>query len=355
MSLDILFRSLANSIQAADSSADPLFMQSLAAADPSEAQIYSAKSFIDSVYGDPQAERGRSSRAQTPVVSSRAQTPLVCSPFQFPPQSPLKARSPGIGIYSSVPRPIIGHFDSERGSCASTVRLLNSVESDAGGVSVWPAPKKNTLPSQLPFWRTHKIKRSEAKSQSPVKETPTTTTFSRRHMPPRPSTFPQTPDVSEFVIDMPEDEEYAVLISMYEVYNDRIFDLLSPSGGAASRQGNNNQKDRRRPLMFKSTEASTDKKIVAGLRKVVCSTYEEALTVLETGLTERKVTGTGSNSVSSRSHGFFCVEVKNKVIDRRFGEETWIGNTLTIVDLAGMSQCMYQLSRLINANFARRV
>lgn len=341
MSLDIIFRSLASCIQDADNPGDPLFMQSLAASDPSEAQIYSAKSFIESVYGDSHTEKGRSSRAQTPVVSSRAQTPLVCSPFQFPPPSPFKARSPGIGLYYSAPRPIIGHVDSERGSCSTTVRLLNSTESDGDGVSVWSAPKKLTLPSQLPFWRTHNIHRSEAKSQSPSKETPTTTTFPRRHMPPRPSTFPQAPDVSDFMIDMPKDEDYAVLISMYEVYNDRIFDLLSLSGGAQNRQANNGQKDRRRPLIFKSTEASTDRKVVAGLRKVVCTTYEDALTVLETGLTERKVTGTGSNSVSSRSHGFFCIEVKNRVFDRRSGEETWIGNTLTIVDLAGMflNQC----------------
>ncbi|KMU82751.1 kinesin [Coccidioides immitis H538.4] len=239
MSLDVLFKSLAPAIQSSDNA---MLMQSLAASDPSEAQLYSARSFIESVYGDPCADRGRGSRAQTPNVSSRAQTPL---------------------------------------------------------------------------------------------ETPVTATFPRRHMAPRPSAFPQTPDVSDFVLSIPEHDEYAVLVSMYEVYNDRIFDLLSPSNGSSNRSANNNQKDSRRPLMFKPTEGSMDRKVVAGLRKVVCSTCEEALTVLETGLTERKVTGTGSNSVSSRSHGFFCVEVKKKIRDQRLGYESWVGNTLTIVDLAG--------------------
>nr|KMM72778.1 hypothetical protein CPAG_09070 [Coccidioides posadasii RMSCC 3488] len=239
MSLDVLFKSLAPAIQSSDNA---MLMQSLAASDPSEAQLYSARSFIESVYGDPCADRGRGSRAQTPNVSSRAQTPL---------------------------------------------------------------------------------------------ETPVTATFPRRHMAPRPSAFPQTPDVSDFVLSIPEHDEYAVLVSMYEVYNDRIFDLLSPSNGSSNRSANNNQKDSRRPLMFKPTEGSMDRKVVVGLRKVVCSTCEEALTVLETGLTERKVTGTGSNSVSSRSHGFFCVEVKKKIRDQRLGYESWVGNTLTIVDLAG--------------------
>jgi hypothetical protein len=143
------------------------------------------------------------------------------------------------------------------------------------------------------------------------------------------------PDVSEFALNVPNNEEYAVLVSMYEVYNDRIFDLLSSTRGAVPRQAANSQVDRRRALLFKSTELSPDRKVVAGLRKVVCGTYEEAMMVLETGLLERRVAGTGSNSVSSRSHGFFCVEVKKKTIDRKFGE-MWVGNSLTIVDLAGM-------------------
>lgn len=101
-----------------------------------------------------------------------------------------------------------------------------------------------------------------------------------------------------------------------------------------SRQGGN-QKDRRRPLMFKCTEASPDRKVVAGLRKIACSTYEEALAILDVGLTERKVAETGANSVSSRSHGFFCLEVKRRMRNKRTGEETWVGNTLSVADLAG--------------------
>jgi len=113
---------------------------------------------------------------------------------------------------------------------------------------------------------------------------------------------------------------------MYEVYNDRIFDLLSHP---------RNPKDlRRRPLLFKPTEASPDRKVVAGLGKVVCGTYAEALMVLETGLLERRVAGTGSNSVSSRSHGFFCVEVKKR--PKGGMSNAWSGVQLTIVDLAGM-------------------
>ena len=163
--------------------------------------------------------------------------------------------------------------------------------------------------------------------------------FPRRQMPQRPSALPRLPDVSHLALELNPKSEYMVLVSMYEVYNDRIFDLLSPAivpgqGSTMSRQANN-QKDRRRPLMFKYTEASPDRKVVAGLRKIACSTYEEALAILDVGLTERKVSGTGANSVSSRSHGFFCLEVKRRMRNKRTGEETWVGNTLSVADLAG--------------------
>lgn len=161
--------------------------------------------------------------------------------------------------------------------------------------------------------------------------------LSRRFLNQRLNALPSQPDVSRLTTAIDSQAEHVVIVSMYEVYNDRIFDLLSPSlvSGTSSRQGNG-QKEKRRALLFKSTEGSPDRKIVAGLRKVVCSTYEEAMMVLETGLTERRIAGTGSNNTSSRSHGFFCLEVKKKVRGRRFGEITWTGNTLTVVDLAGM-------------------
>lgn len=148
----------------------------------------------------------------------------------------------------------------------------------------------------------------------------------------RPSTFPQQPDVSALSVSCDPSAEYAILISMYEVYNDRIFDLLTPPIKSSA-----TKEYRRRPLLFKPTEASPDRKAVAGLRKVICGNLHQALMVLEAGLHERRVAGTGSNSVSSRSHGFFCVEVKKRTKDgrRRGGEMPWGGSALTVVDLAG--------------------
>lgn len=248
MALDVLFKSLSTTVKSPDNLSDPSLIASLSVSDPSEAHIFSARTYLEALYGDGPSERGRASRAQTPMAQSRSQTPM---------------------------------------------------------------------PDLFPF-----------------------SNFSRRPMPQRPSGLPQLPDVSHLASTVDMSSEHVVIVSMYEVYNDRIFDLLSPSlvsgpGGTITRQGGNSQKDRRRPLLFKSTEGSPERKVVAGLKKVVCGSYDEALMILEAGLFERRVAGTGSNSVSSRSHGFFCLEVKKKVLNRRFAEETWVGNTLTIVDLAG--------------------
>lgn len=194
----------------------------------------------------------------------------------------------------------------------------------------------NTI--SIPFACSKNVENRFTKSSLCVFQEPTPALiFPRRQPRERALTSPRLPIVSHLAMDLSSNAEYVVLVSMYEVYNDRIFDLLSPS--FVSSQGNamsrgNAQKDRRRPLLFKPTEGSPDRKLVAGLRKIACSSYEDALAILDVGLTERKVTGTGANSVSSRSHGFFCLEVK-KMASKRNGEMTWSGNTLTVVDLAG--------------------
>ena len=105
---------------------------------------------------------------------------------------------------------------------------------------------------------------------------------------------------------------------------------------------------KRRALLFKNTEQSPDRKVVAGLTKIICGSFEEALMVLETGLMERKVAGTGSNAVSSRSHGFFCVEVKKRDADSK---GPWSSSTLSIVDLAGSERARNATSRPTRRSF----
>lgn len=153
------------------------------------------------------------------------------------------------------------------------------------------------------------------------------------------STLPSHPSIDLPQIPLDKSAEFAIIVSMYEVYNDRIYDLLVPSSSKSS--------TKRRALLYKSTEHSPDRKVVAGLRKVVCTTLNEALLVLESGLHERRVAGTGSNATSSRSHGFFCTEVMQRRRAQIPGP--WKSTCLTIVDLAGQwfPPCSYESTDLV--------
>ncbi|QIW95695.1 hypothetical protein AMS68_001213 [Peltaster fructicola] len=165
-----------------------------------------------------------------------------------------------------------------------------------------------------------------SRAATPALETSFISTMvSRRYLPDY-GTLPTEPSVEGIDMTIDDSAEFAFVVSMYEVYNDKIHDLLIPStsGKAVAK---------RRALLFKITELSQDRKVVAGLRKVVCTSLEEAILVLEAGIHERKVAGTGSNATSSRSHGFFCVEVKKRRRSQVPGP--WTSSALTIVDMAG--------------------
>ena len=337
MALDVIFQSLEPTIKPPDNSISPILLASVAASDPCEAQFFSAQTFLEAVYGDQNADRGRNSRAQTPVSSSRANTPSMV-------RNPLPPKSTQIGPAArpSIFERLYPMFTLSPVSALtfSKIPSLNTTRVDSKII----APKersKHLLPRSPSHAHPKMVENNFAKSRLEFSKDPVPALiFPRRQMPQRPSVLPRLPDVSHLALELNPKSEYMILVSMYEVYNDRIFDLLSPAivpgqGSTMSRQGGNNQKDRRRPLMFKYTEASPDRKVVAGLRKIACSTYEEALAILDVGLTERKVSGTGANSVSSRSHGFFCLEVKRRMRNKRTGEETWVGNTLSVADLAG--------------------
>ncbi|KIW80611.1 hypothetical protein Z517_07227 [Fonsecaea pedrosoi CBS 271.37] len=342
MTLDVLFRSIGEHIRRPhhpDLPTDTGLLSSLQVSDPAEAQILSATTFLESIYSD--GDRARLSRAQTPM--SRAQTPMMVGirnnglPGSFPP--PPRTRSDSNTVENPLPLAFIpDHFT---GCAMSSVQVPSSIS------DMISLPEKEPWrpPSKVPFLsRLKNLRKSPAKSVL-VKESMGHSV--RRPPLPRPSTFPQNPDVGGFTVDIEQDSEYVVLVSMYEVYNDRIFDLLSnptsPNAPPTStRQGAALQKGLlRRPLLFKNTEMSPDMKVVAGLRKVVCGSYDEAMMILETGLTERRVAGTGSNSVSSRSHGFFCIEVKKRTRSNYHGgylmscQSPWTGGTMTICDLAG--------------------
>ncbi|KAK6509885.1 hypothetical protein TWF481_004612 [Arthrobotrys musiformis] len=143
---------------------------------------------------------------------------------------------------------------------------------------------------------------------------------------PKPNAFPTKPSVDPYVVQCPgpASTKYAILMSIYEVYNDRIFDLLAPSNAA-----------RRKALLFKSTKTSGDRKVVTGLRKIMVTNLYDALQVLGVGQYQRSHGETGSNDKSSRSHCFITLELKKLKKSRLDGSTKIKESTFTIVDLAG--------------------
>jgi len=261
----------------------------------------SASMFIETMYGDPNQSRA-SSRAPTPMVVRSTSSTSTQTPFH--PSSK--------GLYPNLPASDAGSPKSIR----IVVREEQALEQSLISMTSF-------IPSFMRMTRAQSTKSSaklflQGESYS---YTPAPTPLRKK-----PSALPQFPDISNVMVEADHGAEYAILISMYEVYNDRIFDLLTPA-----LPGKSTKDFRRRALLFKPTELSQDRKVVAGLRKIICGTLKEALMVLEAGLSERRVAGTGSNSVSSRSHGFFCVDVKKRRRSRMPGK--WGGSTLTIVDL----------------------
>ena len=336
MALDVIFRSLEPTLKTEDGSISPMMLASLAASDTSEAQLFSAQTFLDAVYGDPNGDRGHNSRAQTPISPSRSHTPLtVRSPetLNSPQGSPSTSRT-------GLPRPCTSPGSPRKVMPGPMYSSSRADQPSLGLLSTGSPGRIRAAATLTPlsYSRPSEYEQRFAKSRLYVFKEPTPAlVFPRRNPRERSGALPRLPDVSHLAVDLNRSTDYVVLVSMYEVYNDRIFDLLSPAinpGQGSTMSRGNSQKDRRRPLLFKPTEGSPDRKLVAGLRKIACSTYEEALAILDVGLTERKVTGTGSNSVSSRSHGFFCLEVRKRT-HKRNGEANWVGNTLTVVDLAG--------------------
>jgi hypothetical protein len=312
LALDVLFRSISNNIL--DPNTTTSLHATVAASDPSEAQVMSAQMFLDTMYGDASAASRASSRAPTPmVVRSTSST------------STLQELHPtSHGLYPSL-------LGLETGSPKS-IRVVRDNQEQA----IHDQPPTESILSALysipasyvpSYMQSTFAKAVKTITKSPIKGESYPPT-PRKNFLQRPSQLPQSPDISNVLVDVDPSADYAILISMYEVYNDRIFDLLTPASPNKS-----TKEFRRRPLLFKPTEQSPDRKVVAGLRKIICGTMKEALMVLEAGLHERRVAGTGSNSVSSRSHGFFCVEVKKRRRSRMPGQ--WGGSALTIVDLAG--------------------
>ncbi|KAG4063313.1 hypothetical protein JG687_00000590 [Phytophthora cactorum] len=116
--------------------------------------------------------------------------------------------------------------------------------------------------------------------------------------------------------------QYTLVCSYLEIYNEKIFDLLEPTGSVAAQQPKSLREDRNKEVY------------VDQLREIDVGSEEEALTLLQLGSQNRHISSTDMNRESSRSHAVFSVKL---VLEERTsaGVKRTRRSCLHLVDLAG--------------------
>jgi len=116
------------------------------------------------------------------------------------------------------------------------------------------------------------------------------------------------------------DFQATVLASYLEIYNEKLFDLLSSSG----REAGGELQVRLHPNLGA---------IVVGLTECPMGSFDEALELFDFGAKRRAVGATQMNAASSRSHAVFTVQIRTLL--RRAGGSVESQAKIHFVDLAG--------------------
>ncbi|KAM3862858.1 kinesin-like protein KIF11 [Diretmus argenteus] len=116
--------------------------------------------------------------------------------------------------------------------------------------------------------------------------------------------------------------EFSIKVSLLEIYNEELFDLLSTAEDVSER------------LQLFDDPRNKRGVVVKGLEEVTVHNKDEVYQILERGAAKRKTASTLMNAYSSRSHSVFSVTIhmKEMTLD---GEELVKIGKLNLVDLAG--------------------
>ncbi|KAI0308027.1 P-loop containing nucleoside triphosphate hydrolase protein [Multifurca ochricompacta] len=137
--------------------------------------------------------------------------------------------------------------------------------------------------------------------------------------------------------------EYSIWLSYAEVYNEKIYDLLTNvegDGGGSSRS--QPILLTRKALAMKPAPPSDNPdsdgpvgKYISGLTHVRVNSAKEAKKMITLGQLHRRVFGTLANSQSSRSHGVVTIKLLRKHRGERDEHSFYMTSRLTLIDLAG--------------------
>lgn len=138
--------------------------------------------------------------------------------------------------------------------------------------------------------------------------------------------------------------EYQVTVSMMEIYNERVRDLLARHHGAAvatwaARDAGHSTAGSFAPppnnlAGLKVRQSPTTGFFVEGLSHVAVSSAQEILDRLTAGAMARTTASTGMNETSSRSHMLVTLRVKQIFLNDN-GQSTTMSSEINLVDLAG--------------------
>ncbi|EGD77373.1 hypothetical protein PTSG_12732 [Salpingoeca rosetta] len=115
--------------------------------------------------------------------------------------------------------------------------------------------------------------------------------------------------------------EFSVRVSFLEIYNEELFDLLSPL-------------DQYQKLRLFEDSRSKGSVVIQGLEEVIVHNASEVFGLIQRGTEKRRTSETKMNKASSRSHSVFSVTVHQKESSMT-GEELLKTGKLYLVDLAG--------------------
>eukprot|EP00898_Chlorokybus_atmophyticus_P000275 jgi/Chlat1/1248/Chrsp115S01692 len=133
----------------------------------------------------------------------------------------------------------------------------------------------------------------------------------------------------EGVAERKQDFEYSVAVSVMEIYNEQVRDLLAEPEASVRDSWNSSVSTAGPPRL--EVRQGPDGVYVPGCTTVAITSLEEALAVLDRGRKNRSTGATNMNDHSSRSHCLLSVTVKGD----NLVSNTRLSGKLVLVDLAG--------------------
>ena len=131
--------------------------------------------------------------------------------------------------------------------------------------------------------------------------------------------------------------DFGVKVSYFEIYNEKIRDLLSDDAESASSDSNSLRTNQSDQVKIRT---NADGEIVVNVEKKHVFSVDETLALLIQGNAHRTVAATDMNAQSSRSHSVFRLTVESRSVDEQQpvesqGQKIFRVSDFNLVDLAG--------------------